>query len=606
MIDVPQLDTIDFEALVEEAKSLIPRYAPDWTDHNLHDPGITFIDLLAWIVDQQIYRIGFVSDAHLAAFAALLGIARKPAKPARGLIWPRAGAISDNWNVAAGTRAHPVEQPDLAFMVSRGAALAAAAVERADASGPFGTRAIEVGDQGEMRLDPESRSITLQLTDPLPAGGDAPRTLGLAFAEPLPGVGDGDPPFRLDYRDGGSVWHRPELDWTGPPGTAAGVALFKIGEGHAGVDLLRLDFEGPYPRRALPIRAALNVLPIVQLERRGEAALAESLGWPDMEVELGLGGAAIPAFGESEAPLAISVGSSGPGESWRPAPDLRASGPFDNHYQLDGARGVAIFGNGVNGRVPPAGHQIVRGLLDVTRGAGGNLPAQANWNVSGIAGGSPFGRNFQPVGGGADAWSRDDLLAAMRLRARRRQAMLSDGELTAAARALDGFGIAEAEALPRYLPASPGRPVPGARTLLLRPRDGVEATDAWLDAIDRVLAPRRVLGERLSVVAAEPASIDVEATLLVAPGSDMPGIGADAEARLRARLSATGSARWPSGRPVMVAELTALLAAVDGVAAVPELRLARPGQPPAAVSLLLRRTEIAIAGEIRLAIRAEG
>ena len=63
MIPVPNLDSIAFDALVEEGRALIPRYAPDWTDHNLHDPGITLLDLLAWIVDQQVYRIGAVGDS---------------------------------------------------------------------------------------------------------------------------------------------------------------------------------------------------------------------------------------------------------------------------------------------------------------------------------------------------------------------------------------------------------------------------------------------------------------------------------------------------------------------------------------------------------------
>jgi hypothetical protein len=44
-LPIPDLDDKTFEELVEEAKKLIPLYAPEWTDHNLHDPGITFIEL---------------------------------------------------------------------------------------------------------------------------------------------------------------------------------------------------------------------------------------------------------------------------------------------------------------------------------------------------------------------------------------------------------------------------------------------------------------------------------------------------------------------------------------------------------------------------------
>jgi len=47
----PQLDDRRFQDLVNEAKSLIPRYCPEWTDHNVSDPGVTLIELFAWMTD---------------------------------------------------------------------------------------------------------------------------------------------------------------------------------------------------------------------------------------------------------------------------------------------------------------------------------------------------------------------------------------------------------------------------------------------------------------------------------------------------------------------------------------------------------------------------
>jgi hypothetical protein len=51
------LDTRTYADLVEEARSLIPRYAPQWTDYNASDPGITLLELFAWLVEQDIYRV---------------------------------------------------------------------------------------------------------------------------------------------------------------------------------------------------------------------------------------------------------------------------------------------------------------------------------------------------------------------------------------------------------------------------------------------------------------------------------------------------------------------------------------------------------------------
>jgi len=52
------LDDTDFATLVERARALIPALAPVWTDFNLHDPGITLLELMAFTADAQIYGLG--------------------------------------------------------------------------------------------------------------------------------------------------------------------------------------------------------------------------------------------------------------------------------------------------------------------------------------------------------------------------------------------------------------------------------------------------------------------------------------------------------------------------------------------------------------------
>jgi hypothetical protein len=81
-LPLPNLDTRRWTDLVDEARALIPRYAPTWTDHNYHDPGITLIELLAWLVEQDIYRVNRVPDRHQRKFLALAGFAPRPPRPA--------------------------------------------------------------------------------------------------------------------------------------------------------------------------------------------------------------------------------------------------------------------------------------------------------------------------------------------------------------------------------------------------------------------------------------------------------------------------------------------------------------------------------------------
>lgn len=55
--DLHKLDDRRFQDFVDEAKSHISRYCPEWTDHNVSDPGITLIELFAGMADQLIYRV---------------------------------------------------------------------------------------------------------------------------------------------------------------------------------------------------------------------------------------------------------------------------------------------------------------------------------------------------------------------------------------------------------------------------------------------------------------------------------------------------------------------------------------------------------------------
>ena len=71
------LDDITYTQLVREARKRIPVYTPDWTDHNAHDPGITLIELFAWLTEIQIYRLNRVTDQSKWKFLRLMGIVKK-------------------------------------------------------------------------------------------------------------------------------------------------------------------------------------------------------------------------------------------------------------------------------------------------------------------------------------------------------------------------------------------------------------------------------------------------------------------------------------------------------------------------------------------------
>src|SRR6516162_11714456 len=70
----PRLDDRRFQDIVDEAKSRIPLYCPEWTDHNVSDPGVTLIELFAWMTDMLLYRVNQVPDKNYIKFLELIGI----------------------------------------------------------------------------------------------------------------------------------------------------------------------------------------------------------------------------------------------------------------------------------------------------------------------------------------------------------------------------------------------------------------------------------------------------------------------------------------------------------------------------------------------------
>ena len=69
---LPNLDDLTWRQLTEEGRSLIPAWAPEWTNHNPSDPGITIIELFAYLSEVLIYRLNRVGPANVLEFLRLM------------------------------------------------------------------------------------------------------------------------------------------------------------------------------------------------------------------------------------------------------------------------------------------------------------------------------------------------------------------------------------------------------------------------------------------------------------------------------------------------------------------------------------------------------
>lgn len=183
-LPLPNLDDRRWAELVDQSRTLIPVYAPTWTDHNIHDPGITIIELLAWIAEMDIYRANRVPAAHQKKFLELVGFAPKPPSGARALAGfeliggaPATSLPADVEIVATGV----AEPAGISFRTDRELWIVPGHVEAVQVGSPGGledlTRSWRRGEPLQaLGSDPApGTALYLGLSDPLPVG--APATL---------------------------------------------------------------------------------------------------------------------------------------------------------------------------------------------------------------------------------------------------------------------------------------------------------------------------------------------------------------------------------------------------------------------------------------------
>lgn len=97
------LDDRQFKDLVEECILRIPRYCPEWTNYNPSDPGITMIELFAWLTDQMLLRFNQVPQRNYVTFLELLGVRLlAPAPAVADITFYLSAALPNTYTIPTG------------------------------------------------------------------------------------------------------------------------------------------------------------------------------------------------------------------------------------------------------------------------------------------------------------------------------------------------------------------------------------------------------------------------------------------------------------------------------------------------------------------------
>jgi predicted phage baseplate assembly protein len=85
-LPTPILDDRSWQQLCDELVQRIPVYAPEWTDHNPSDPGITLLELFAFLGENLLFRFNQIPEATRLEFLNLLESPRRAARPSRAML----------------------------------------------------------------------------------------------------------------------------------------------------------------------------------------------------------------------------------------------------------------------------------------------------------------------------------------------------------------------------------------------------------------------------------------------------------------------------------------------------------------------------------------
>jgi len=295
---------------------------------------------------------------------------------------------------------------------------------------------------------------------------------------------------------------------------------------------------------------------------------------------------------------------------WESRPHLLFSNPDDRHYMVERSRGRLLFGDGIHGKIPPAGaNNILARTYRAGGGRVGNVPAGAINLLLGAVPSVQGIANPSSAEGGAEGETIEAVSVRGPRTIRHRRQALSLADYEALARE-----ASPAVAVARALPASHStdRPAPGWVRVIIMPQSQDPHPQPSFELRRRVrefLSARAPASIADRIVVGSPDYLPIGVDVVVAPLN--PQDAGPVEQRMRQALAdflhpLTGGPEgegWPFGRDVYVSDVAAALERVPGIDYVSELNLLLDGTPQGErVSVPPHR--IVVAGPLRVRVHA--
>ena len=613
-LPAPELDDRKFQDIVDEAKRLIPRYCPEWTNHNVSDPGVALIELFAWMSEMVLFRVNQVPERLYVHFLNMVGIEPFPPSVARvDLTFWLSTVLETSVIVPAGTQvmttagASGAIADPVIFTTARDLVIAPPKLVAAMTTTAIEDRATDVWDGVRFDVTGVPCFASPQLTP-----GDA---FYLGFAESLAGaairlsisaeargigVDPRNPPLVWEVWNG-EAWLRADVsgDTTGGLNRAGNVVLLipveheLVSVGNTAAYWLRVRLVAPQPGQ-----------PTYQMSPRVRAITADTLGGTvraehsenvPNEILGRSDGRAAQTFRVARSPVlprrdgeTVVVTDAEGAIPWTEVEDFTRSTARDRHFVWNSGSGVIQFGPRVRyadgtvrqrGRIPRDGAQISVTGYRHGGGARGNVGARTLTVMRSTV---PFVRsavNLRPATGGVDpeTIAEAKVRGPLTLRTGQRAVTVGDYErLTQEA----STEVARARCLP-------ARRDNGSVRLLVVPNVRSDATKHVLDdfAIEAPLMERitehlnahRLVGTAIEV--GTPFYQGISVAALIHPGPGRPAAlvrqrAADALTRfVNPLVGGPDGTGWPFDVNINAAIVSQMLETVEGVERVDEVLL---------------------------------
>lgn len=613
-LPAPNLDDRKFQDLVDEAKRLIPRYCPEWTNHNLSDPGVALIELFAWMSEMMIFRLNQVPERFYVHFLNLVGIEPFPPSVARAdLTFWLSAVLEHPVTVPAGAQAATAGADDatpVVFTTVRELTIAPPTLVAAVTAPAAAVDLQQVTDVWDtLRFDPQGARCFV--SDPL-APNDA---CYFGFAESVAGVvlrlsvSASAQGIGVDPRNPPLAWEV----WTGEAWVSCAVhadstgGLNRDGDvvllvplAHEPLNLggtraywVRVRLLAPAPGqptyqaspyvRNVRVAALGGTVPAEHATIVGQESLGRSNGRPGQSFPV----SRPPVLPRRDGELVRVIDLDG-ATDWEEVAHFTESGPDDRHYVWDGSTGTVMFGPRVrladgsvrqHGAVPRDGAEIVVTGYRHGGGSAGNVGANTLVALRSTVSFVDRVTNLRPASGGVDAESVNEAKVRGPLTLRTGQRAVTPGDFERLTREAS-TEVARARCLPAAVAGGPVRVLvvphvrsdPEQHTL-----DDFAIPDVLLQRIRDHLDERRLVGTAVEVGTPYYQGVSVAALLRSFPGRPATQVRQRALDLLTRYINpltgGTEGSGWTFDTDLNSATVAQLLEAVDGVERVEEVVL---------------------------------